>query len=200
MTQTFRHQRGGGVIVGIAPAVGSDCFIDASCIIEGRSRISWGSRIRNDSAVKDSEVVISTLDRTIAIGSHVAYARVRDSILDHAIVRGADDPALVEHSSLAGGVVVEGVKVFNVELDGPYTLDFDCQGTPRHYLLESANGQIRLGIVDCGNGEAGIGCKRRPIAEWIEKKELDRRLFVKKHGWTGYEPDEIHELFIDWMS
>lgn len=199
MTQTFRHRRGRGVIVGIDPAVSSDSFIDASCIIEGRSRISWGSRIRNDSAVKDSEVVISTLDRTIAINSHVVYARVRDSVLTSAIIRGADDPALVENSVLSGGCIVEGVKVSNVELDGPYVLNFDCQGTPRHYLLESANG-IRLAIVDCGNGEAGIGCKRRPIAEWIEKKELDRRLFVKKHGWSGYEPDEIHELFIDWMS
>lgn len=196
MIQTFRHTRGAGRIIGIEPAVGSDCLVDANSIIEGRSRISWGSRIRNDSAVKDSEVVISTLDRTIAINSHVAYARVRDSVLDHAIVRGADDPALVENCALSGGCVIEGIAVRNTELDGPYLLHRrDWDHTPRHYLLEESG--VRLGIVECVPGFANIGCKCRSIKHWIKNKETDRKVFAKRR-WPHYLVDEIHELFIDW--
>lgn len=199
MSQVFRHRNGGGRILGVEPAVSSDSLIDRSSFVEGRSRISWGSRIRNESAIKDSEVVISALDRTVAIGSHIAYAQVRDAVLNQAIIRGADDPALVENSMLSGGCVVEGVRVRNVELHGAFVIDFDCDSTPRHYLLHSESG-VKLAIIDCGNGEAGIGCKRRPIADWIEKKELLRRLFMKRHQWQGYEVDLIHKLFEEWKS
>lgn len=195
--ETFRHPNGGGRIVGIEAAVGSDCFADSDSLIEGRTFISHGSRIVK-SSLKDTHASFANITESAVVGSHIAGGIIRSSGIVNAVVRGTKKRlANVQNSLLSGKLVVEGCRIQNVELDGPYLLHHDYAQTPRHLLLDDGHG-LRLGIVECKPGYANIGCACRTIKHWIDHKESLRRYFTREQGWAGPEVNTIHELFEEW--
>ncbi len=199
MTQVFRHSNGGGRVVGIAPAVSNDSIVDSTSLVEGRSRVSWASYIRDNSAILNSEVVVSTLDRVTAIDSHIAHAQVQDAVLNGAIIRGTERPAEVNNCILSGGVVVEGCVIRNVELDGPFFLHADFDYTPRHRVLRTENGVVQ-GLIECTEDRFHSGCTCRPFSLWDKNEHLLRRHFVGQLGWPLSSFNSIRTTFEEWRA
>lgn len=201
MTNVSRHPNGGGVVVGIDPAVSSDSILDETSSVQGRTRVSWASRIRDNSALKDSEVVISTLDRVVAVGSHFAFARVADAVMKNVIIRGTDRPAEVTRSELSAGVVVEGCSISNVVLEGPFLVHSDWNHTPRHRILRTDNGIVQ-GLIECSedNDRLHSGCVCRPWKMWDQNEHLLRRHFVGQLGWPLSSFNSIRTTFEEWRA
>lgn len=198
---TYIHRLGGGKVVGIDGSVSTDSRLDRSSQARGASFISFMSDVRNRSFVVDSHLACAVIDESFVVNSHVAYGKVETSNLNNVVVRGLYDPARLKNMVLAGGVTVEGCRVENFELNGPYLLHSDFDTQPRHFNLTEFG--IPLHIIEChclkDEPRAIIGCICRPISEWIEKKELLRRLFQKREKWIGPEVDLIHEYFKIWQ-
>lgn len=133
------------------------------------------------------------------MGSHVAGAIVRASGLENVVIRGTKArTANVQNCLLSNKVVVEGCQVRGFELAGPFLVHTDWVRAPRHFLLEPAPG-VQMGISECTKGRMHCGCECRPAVEWIQKKELLRKIFVRR-GWSSESIDVIHELFKEWRS
>ncbi len=201
MPERFIHSNGGGTIAGVEAAVSSDSRIERGCEIRGASRVSFMSRVRGESIIDSSRIACGVVEQSILLNSDLTYAKVTGSSLNNVIVRGTYEPARLLSVLLEDHVVVEGARVENFDLAGPYLVHSDFSRQPRHFTLEKFG--IRLGIIEC-NHEPGVprvicGCKCRPIAEWIEKKEFLRRLFMKRHNWHGPEADHIVERIKEWQ-
>lgn len=191
--ETFRHSAGGGVIVGIDGAISSDSYLSADSMIEGASFVSYSSRIIK-SAIKDSHVSFANISESAVLHSHVAGAIVRSSGIEGAVIRGSKSRiANVQNCLLGSQTVVEACVVRDFELSGPFLLHSDWNRAPRHLLLEPALG-VRIGISECKPGYAHAGCECRSIQEWVYKKELLRKIFVRR-GWPSETIDIIHEFF-----
>lgn len=195
--ERFIHTNGGGIIVGADPAVGSDCFIDRTSLVEGRSFISNGSRIVN-SPLKDTHASFANITDSPVLFSHITGAIVRGSGLEGVVIRGTKaKTANVQNCLLSNRIVVEGCDVRGLELTGPFLLHVDWKREPRRRLLEISP-DVQLGIIECRPGYAHVGCKCRKISDWVEHKEALRRYFTREKGWQGDEVDVIHELFEEW--
>lgn len=198
MPETFLHSNGGGRILGIEAAVGSDCFIDRDSVIEGASFISNGSRIIK-SAIKDSHVSFANITESAVMRSHITGALVRGSGLERVVVRGTRSrQATVQNCLLSNQAVIEGCKIRGVEVSAPILIHNDWNRTPRHHLLIPCNG-VQMVISECSEGgiRGHCGCECRPYAEWIQKKELLRKIFVRR-GWASESIDVINDLFQEW--
>lgn len=196
---TFIHPKGGGLIVGPEPFVGSDCYIDKHSRVEGESAISYQCDIRG-SAIQDSHVVYSTIQKSAVVRSHVAAAMVSKSALEDVVVRGAADrKAIVQDSVLGGSVVVEGSTIRNVNLIGPYLLHYNWDQTPKHRLLETDNGIVQ-GLLQCKADHFHLGCVCRPFSVWDKREPLLRKWFVEQCGWPVDAFDSIRSTFEQWRA
>lgn len=103
---------------------------------------------------------------------------------------------------IGGNVVVEGCSIRGFELNGNFLIHSDFDRQPRHFDLKDIG--INLGIIECkcrpGVLSSIIGCKCRTVDLWIERKELDRRLFAKLYNWHPNVVDLIHEYFKGWQG
>jgi hypothetical protein len=166
-------------------------------MIEGRTFVSLQSSLTKAS-VKDSTVVSSVIFNSPLLNSHVAGSLVSSSALESVIVRATGErKAVVQDAILSDDVVVEACTVRGFELAGPYLLHSDWNRAPKHFLLEPAPG-VRVGLSECSDGRRHCGCECRPYIEWLEKKELLRRIFTRR-GWPSESIDLIHQKFGEWF-
>lgn len=201
MTERFIHRNGGGLILGHEGGAGSDCRISQGSSISGRTFLSCGTSFSNYTHALDSSISSSALDDCSIVESQIAGAILSNSGIERAVIRGTSKRAVVEGSYLANGVVVEGCRVRDIFLDGPYLLHADLDRTPRHFLMKEEG--VMLGVVECGCRpgikSSVIGCCCRPLDLWIERAELLRRIFQKR-GWSGDQIDTFRELFKSWQT
>lgn len=194
MSDVFFHRYGGGRITGAESSVGSDCYICPESIVEGESHISYGSSLFT-SAVRNSHLSQTSLERSAVAESHVAGAYVGDSVLQNVTVRGAHKRADLQDVFLTDDVEVEACKLRGFELSGPYLIHSDWNSQPRHHLITLPG--IRIGLIECGGDRFHAGCECRPWAEWDEKEGLLRRYFLR-HGWDDETFDSIRTIFDSW--
>lgn len=203
MGRPFIHHNGGGKILDPDSHVSVDSTLDVDSVLEGYCSVVCNSRVR------DSRISASIISSGTIVGSVLYDAQVFNGLVAKCGLRSVHVRSESGYSPQLLEVVLEGVTVAGPTiLHGPWTMRGpflihagEWHAPPRHHHFQpnGAGALPSLGIIECLDGKAHIGCVCRPIAEWCQKKELLRRIFVRR-GWQPEFIDQIATLFDSWQA
>lgn len=206
MSDHFIHRNGGGKILDYTTDISPDSVLDQDSILENYCYVGNESQILN-SRIASGKVFHAKVLSSLVDHSTIAEALVANCGLRKVCIRSERTRSGMREHPYVMEVVLDGVTVSGpVTLKGPWTLagpylihDGEWLKPPRHFRFMPEGTGIDLGVIECLDGRAHIGCICRPMDVWLERRELLRRIFTRR-GWLPEYIDVFADLFLTWKA
>jgi hypothetical protein len=200
MTDFFIHRNGGGKVLSFDTHISPDSKLDRDSVLEGYCVVGGESRVLAsrvfESAIDRGQIIESLLERSEVMGGLVAKSGLRNA---HVASERKHRPELF--NVMLDGVTVRGATFLRgFHLKGPFLIHAgQWYDAPRHFHFAPRDTGINLGIIECVDGRAHIGCVCRPMEQWIARRPLLDKIFARR-GWLPAYTKFIETLFRSWSE
>jgi uncharacterized protein YjbI with pentapeptide repeats len=220
---TFRHRNGRGRVLGQDSEVSPDSLLDRDSTVSDGStvlhaRVNY-STIRNHSRIYGAQLKGCDVSGVTIEGNRVQLLNCDLSGTDIASeeVVMASQCIMTGQISIRGSVLLDRVVASgevwiggetsmvpareneNIELYGLMHIHKgEWRRAPRYREIGHPFELPHMGITECVNGLAHIGCRCRPMAKWL-KHGLDLRL-AHRAGWHDAITRRVAEIFTEWLD